>query len=94
MYTFDRGAFRSTSLTRVGERREQDLEAFRRVQKAERGMQPRERRVSQDLDRRLLRGLRGDPVCLGVHAQLPHEGRRLRPFRGLIFEGRYRSGGV
>jgi hypothetical protein len=38
VYTFDRGAFRRSSLTRVGERRKQPLEAFRRVQIAERGM--------------------------------------------------------
>ena len=89
MYTFNRGSFRGPSRARVGERRKQDLDAFGRFQLAERGMQLRKRRVSQDVDRGLLlRGLRGDPVGLGVHAQLPHEGGRLRPFRGLVFEGR------
>jgi hypothetical protein len=89
VYTFNRGSFRSPSLARVGERSKQDLDAFGRFRLAERGMQLRKRRVSQDLDRGLLlRGLRGDPVGLGVHAQLPHEGGRLHPFRGLVFEGR------
>ena len=89
MYTFNRGSFRGPSLAGVRERCKQGLDALGRFRVAERGMQLRKRRVSQDLDRGLLlRGLRGDPVGLGVHAQLPHEGGRLHPFRGLVFEGR------
>jgi hypothetical protein len=89
VYTFDGTTFRSRPLARIGELLEQDLEALGRVGMAERRVQLRERRVTQDVDgRTLLGGLCGDPVCLGVHPQLPYEGGRLRPVRGLIFEGR------
>jgi hypothetical protein len=51
VYTFDAATFRSPPLACVRERLEQDFEAFGRVGMAERGVQLRERRVSQDVDR-------------------------------------------
>ena len=86
MYTFERGTFSSSSFARLRERLEQDFESLGRLGMADGRVQSRQIWVRQDVDR--LRGLRGDPVGLGVHAQLPHERGRLRPVRGLICEGR------
>ena len=89
MYTFGGAALGGPALACIREGLEQDLEAFGRVRMAKSRVQLRERRMSQDVDRRrLLRGQRGDPVGLGIHAQLPYEGGRLHPFRGLVNEGR------
>ena len=86
MYTCERGPFRGSSFARLRERLEQDFESLGRLGMADGRMQSRQIWVRQDVDR--LRGLGGDPVGLGAHAQLPHERGRLHPVRGLICEGR------
>ena len=88
MYTFGGAPFRGPALACIREGLDQDLEALGRLRMAGGGMKPRQSWVGQDFYAAILRGLRGDPVGLGVHAQLPYEGRRLRPVRGLIYEGR------
>jgi hypothetical protein len=88
VYTFERGALGRPSLARIREGLDQDLEALGRLRMAGGGMKPRQSWVGQDVYAAILRGLRGDPVGLGVHAELPDEGGRLRPVRGLIYEGR------
>ena len=88
VYTFERGSLRRPPLARLGEGLEQDLEALGRLRMAAGGMKPRQCWVGQDFYAAILRGLRGDLVGLGVHAELPDEGGRLRPVRGLIYEGR------
>ena len=88
VYTFECAALRRPPLARIREGLEQDLEALGRLRMAAGGMKPRQSWVGQDFYAAILRGLRGDPVGLGVHAEPPDEGGRLRPVRGLIYEGR------
>lgn len=88
VYTFECAALRRPPFARIREGLQQDLEALGRLGMAGGGMKPRQSWVGQDFDAAILRGLRGDPVGLGVHAELPDEGGRLRPVRGLIYEGR------
>jgi hypothetical protein len=102
VHALQSGAFGSPSLVRVGKRSEQNLESFRRLGVTVRRMQARQRLMRQDVDRRtasracmsqrsiaaILRGERGDSVGEGIQSQLAHEVGRLRPFRGLVFEGR------
>ena len=88
VYTFECVAPRRPPFARIREGLEQDLEAFGRLRMAGSRMKLRQSWVGQDFYAAILRGLRGDPVGLGVHAELPDEGGRLRPVRGLIYEGR------
>ena len=93
---------RRLRLAELADRVEQHLDPPRRVRMVARRVQPNEVGVAQNLqdppcNTVLLEadfGSRGQALGHLVHAPVAEEAGRLRPERGLRFEGRERSGGV